>query len=148
MLRSFAIWILCFLLLVDAKPPIMDRSSSTLERLNRLLEKRQIHEYEADKSYRTLYAHGYNVWPTKVIAGHLRQLRNISYRENLKDLFLDTYYHHENNRMESFVKDVDEINRLTNNRLYQKYGTVKDRTFDDVISFLLSEIHRIKGATS
>lgn len=111
------------------------RVTSRTERLHRLLEKRQIHEYEADKSYRNLLQQGYDVW-----AGHFRQLRSLAHRHRPRDRLFDDLYQKEHDRMESFVTDVREINMLTDNRLYQQLGSVKDRTFDDLIAFLHSEI--------
>lgn len=121
---------------------VRSRAVSKLERLNRILEKRQKHEYEADRSYKYLIERDYKVWPTKVIAGHFRQLRQLmrTFAENE----IAQKFEAERQRMDEFVNDVDELNRLTDNRLYYSLGTVKESRWDDLIRFILSEIQRCR----
>lgn len=114
-----------------------------LRRLNRILEQRQVHEYESGRSYRILEQHNYNIRNTRVIAGHFRQLRTLKHHLP-DDLFLLPFYHQEKARMDRFVDDVDELNALTDNRLYRRHGHVKDCTFDDLSIFIQREIRRLR----
>lgn len=119
--------------------PPMHVMQMTIRDLNRILEKRQIHYFEADQSYRALYRLGYDVKRLEVIATHFRQLRSL--RKDLpKDYIIDNHFLHENDRMKAFSRDVDRINELTNNKLYHRYDNVKERTFDDLNGFIMDEI--------
>lgn len=142
-MRTFTFTLLLLCILCIAQCASAMPYGSLGERLNRLLEKRQQHEHEASKSYRRLLDHGYNVYPTTIIAGHLRQVRRLSARSP-NDHLLQDFYFKEKARMDIFVEDVEELNRLTDNRLYYALGSVKDSTFDDLISFLYGEIRRCR----
>ena len=136
MQRAFFVLIVAIVSTVIASDP-----NHVLQRLNRVLERRQLHEYEAGRSFRTLQRQAYNVWDTKVIAGHYRQLRRLV-TEIPDDLTVWTSFQSETRRMNSFVDDVELVNEMTQNRLYMEFGNVKDSTFDDLIGFLHREIRR------
>lgn len=116
------------------------RPPTVKERLNRILEKRQAHEYQTRRSFRTLVDHGYNVYDTPIIAGHYRQLRSL---RGSGDAFVLELFRQEKARMDMFVEDVNEVNDLTHNALYYSLGEVKDRRWDDLISFLMREIRYV-----
>lgn len=111
----------------------------TIRDLNRILEKRQIHYFEADQSYRTLCRLGYDVTRLRIIATHFRQLRSLR-KDFPDDTIIEDHFIYESDRMKGFSRDVDRINQLTNNGLYYKYDSVKERTFDDLAGFIMDEI--------
>lgn len=113
------------------------RQPSERARLNRILENRQAHEYQTRRSFKILQDQGYDVYETPIIAGHYRQLRAL---RTAQDVFLENLFLQEKHRMDLFVKDVDEVNVITRNALFYSLGEVKDRRWDDLISFLMREI--------
>lgn len=138
-MRSYAVSCYFVLLLAVSSIKSVYGDIHTLRRLNRLLEATQHHEYDAGKDFRVLDHRNYDVWYTKVIAGHYRQVRRLV-NALPDDRFLKPFYRDETARMNSFVRHVDEINQLTSNRLYEQLGNVKDSTFDDLTGFLQREI--------
>ena len=119
------------------------RPVTKLGRLNRILEKRQKHEHDANESYKYLRDMNYRVWPTNIIAGHFRQVRKLASESPYDNVLIETRIAEES-RMDDFVEDANELNALTNNRLYGRLGLVKNSTWDDLIGFILNEIDRCR----
>lgn len=137
LLYLFGIFLSCLIFYVQAG--FLESDRRHLRELNRILERRQGHAYHVRRSVKELRNLGFQISSTDSIASLLRQLRRYR-KDKPDDDFIARYYDEEHDRMEEFVQDVDRLNALTSNRLYDLLGHVKDEAFDSLNGYILREI--------